>query len=92
MLTACSSRSGEVPPAALAPPSLPASLTSLPARRRLPSHTPNTQLFEGQLEMNGGYLRIRSGLEGNATATSVPFLVLIKPGIRKAAYLQGPGD
>ena len=35
-------------------------------------HTPNTQLFEGQLEMNGGYLRIRSGLEGNATATSVP--------------------
>lgn len=35
-------------------------------------HTPNTGLFEGQLEMKDGYLRIRSGTEGNATATSVP--------------------
>jgi thioredoxin reductase (NADPH) len=35
-------------------------------------HTPNTSLFEGQLEMKNGYLAIRSGLEGNATATSVP--------------------
>ena len=35
-------------------------------------HTPNTGLFEGQLEMSGGYIRVRSGLEGNATATSVP--------------------
>lgn len=35
-------------------------------------HTPNTSLFEGQLEMNNGYLVIKSGLEGNATATSVP--------------------
>ncbi len=35
-------------------------------------HTPNTSLFEGQLEMNNGYLIIKSGLEGNATATSVP--------------------
>jgi len=35
-------------------------------------HTPNTGLFEGQLEMNGGYITVRSGLEGNATATSVP--------------------
>lgn len=35
-------------------------------------HTPNTSLFEGQLEMNGGYLQIESGLSGNATATSVP--------------------
>ena len=34
-------------------------------------HTPNTSLFEGQLEMNNGYIRIRSGLEGDATATSV---------------------
>ncbi len=34
-------------------------------------HTPNTQLFEGQLEMNGGYIRVHSGLDGNATATSV---------------------
>jgi thioredoxin reductase (NADPH) len=35
-------------------------------------HTPNTQLFEGQLEMKGGYLVVKSGLEGDATATSVP--------------------
>ena len=35
-------------------------------------HTPNTQLFEGQLAMHNGYLEIRSGLSGNATQTSVP--------------------
>ena len=34
-------------------------------------HSPNTALFEGQLDMQGGYIRVRSGLEGNATATSV---------------------
>jgi thioredoxin reductase (NADPH) len=34
-------------------------------------HTPNTQLFEGQLEMKGGYIRVRSGIDGNATATSI---------------------
>jgi len=35
-------------------------------------HTPNTALFEGQLEMKNGYIVTRSGSEGNATATSVP--------------------
>jgi thioredoxin reductase (NADPH) len=35
-------------------------------------HTPNTSLFEGQLEMKNGYIRIRSGIDGGATATSVP--------------------
>ncbi len=35
-------------------------------------HKPNTELFEGQLDMQGGYITVRSGLEGNATATSVP--------------------
>jgi thioredoxin reductase (NADPH) len=35
-------------------------------------HTPNTALFEGQLAMNNGYIRIRSGLEGGATETSIP--------------------
>jgi thioredoxin reductase (NADPH) len=35
-------------------------------------HTPNTGIFEGQLDMHNGYIRIRAGLEGNATATSVP--------------------
>ncbi len=34
-------------------------------------HTPNTGIFEGQLEMNGGYITVNSGLQGNATATSV---------------------
>ncbi|QWP75509.1 thioredoxin-disulfide reductase [Lysobacter sp. K5869] len=34
-------------------------------------HTPNTSLFEGQLEMKNGYLTIRTGLDGNATQTSV---------------------
>jgi thioredoxin reductase (NADPH) len=36
-------------------------------------HTPNTGLFSGQLEMNAnGYIQVKSGLSGNATATSVP--------------------
>ncbi|MGY4879287.1 thioredoxin-disulfide reductase [Vreelandella aquamarina] len=35
-------------------------------------HSPNTGIFDGQLEMNGGYIKVKSGLEGNATATSVP--------------------
>jgi len=35
-------------------------------------HKPNTALFEGQLEMHGGYIKVRSGLDGNATMTSVP--------------------
>jgi glucosaminate ammonia-lyase len=35
-------------------------------------HSPNTGIFEGQLAMNGGYIKVTSGLEGNATATSVP--------------------
>ncbi|MBS0375065.1 MAG: thioredoxin-disulfide reductase [Proteobacteria bacterium] len=34
-------------------------------------HTPNTQLFEGQLDMKGGYIQVKSGLAGDATATSV---------------------
>ncbi|MHB1542213.1 MAG: thioredoxin-disulfide reductase [Steroidobacteraceae bacterium] len=35
-------------------------------------HTPNTGLFAGQLEMRNGYLLVRGGTEGNATATSIP--------------------
>jgi thioredoxin reductase (NADPH) len=35
-------------------------------------HTPNTSLFEGQLDMRNGYITIKSGLDGGATATSVP--------------------
>jgi len=35
-------------------------------------HTPNTQIFDGQLEMKDGYIVTRGGREGGATATSVP--------------------
>lgn len=35
-------------------------------------HSPNTGLFEGQLEMKGGYLTVHGGSEGNATQTSIP--------------------
>lgn len=34
-------------------------------------HKPNTTIFEGQLELNGGYIKVQSGTEGNATQTSV---------------------
>jgi len=35
-------------------------------------HTPNTSLFEGQLDMSGGYIVVKSGSSGDATATSIP--------------------
>lgn len=35
-------------------------------------HSPNTELFQNQLEMRGGYLSVRGGSDGDATATSVP--------------------
>lgn len=35
-------------------------------------HQPNTQIFEGSLKMNAGYIQVHSGLSGNATATNVP--------------------
>jgi thioredoxin reductase (NADPH) len=35
-------------------------------------HAPNTKIFEGQLEMHGGYIKTQGGDQGNATATSVP--------------------
>jgi thioredoxin reductase (NADPH) len=34
-------------------------------------HTPNTQIFSGQLAMREGYIQVKSGVEGDATATSV---------------------
>ncbi|WP_144394795.1 thioredoxin-disulfide reductase [Pleionea sediminis] len=34
-------------------------------------HQPNTQIFDGQLDMKDGYIKIQSGLEGNATQTSI---------------------
>lgn len=35
-------------------------------------HTPNTDIFSGQLDMIGGYIQVHSGLNGNVTATSIP--------------------
>lgn len=35
-------------------------------------HKPNTAIFQGQLDMLGGYIKVKSGLEGDATATSKP--------------------
>lgn len=35
-------------------------------------HTPNTSLFEGQLDMEGGYIVTQGGHRGNATATNIP--------------------
>jgi thioredoxin reductase (NADPH) len=34
-------------------------------------HTPNTSLFVDQVEMKGGYIKVKSGLEGNATQTTI---------------------
>ncbi|MEH0668696.1 thioredoxin-disulfide reductase [Vibrio owensii] len=34
-------------------------------------HQPNTQIFEGQVDMKNGYILVQSGLEGNATQTSI---------------------
>jgi thioredoxin reductase (NADPH) len=35
-------------------------------------HRPNTELFQGQLDMANGYIKVQSGLSGNATMTSIP--------------------
>jgi thioredoxin reductase (NADPH) len=35
-------------------------------------HTPNTGIFTGQLDMREGYIKIKAGIDGDATATSVP--------------------
>jgi thioredoxin reductase (NADPH) len=56
------------------------STAGAPATRELPvtglfiaiGHQPNTQIFEGQLDMREGYIKVKGGSEGNATLTSVP--------------------
>jgi thioredoxin reductase (NADPH) len=35
-------------------------------------HRPNTEIFNGQLDMKNGYIITKGGLEGSATATSIP--------------------
>lgn len=34
-------------------------------------HSPNTAIFEGQLELENGYIKVQSGIHGNATQTSI---------------------
>ncbi len=35
-------------------------------------HSPNTGIFEGQMDMSGGYITVKGGMDGDATATSIP--------------------
>ena len=35
-------------------------------------HIPNTELFTDQLDIQGGYIRVKSGIDGDATTTSIP--------------------
>ena len=35
-------------------------------------HSPKTAIFEGQLELENGYIKVHSGIHGNATQTSIP--------------------
>ena len=46
-------------------------------------HRPNTEIFEGQIEMKNGYIVTQSGLSGNATATNIP-------GVFAAGDVQDP--
>ena len=58
-------------------------------------HKPNTQIFEGQIDMAGGYLKVQSGTQGNATATSVPGVFaagdVMDPIYRQAITSAGTG-
>ncbi|MNT56670.1 Thioredoxin reductase [compost metagenome] len=35
-------------------------------------HSPNTSIFGGQLELENGYIKVQSGIHGNATQTTIP--------------------
>ena len=50
-------------------------------------HRPNTELFVGQLDMENGYIRTKSGLDGNATSTNIPG-VLAAGDVQDHAYRQ----
>ena len=58
-------------------------------------HTPNTALFHEQLQMRGGYIIVKGGSEGNATATSVPGVFaagdVADPVYRQAVTSAGSG-
>ena len=53
-------------------------------------HEPNTKLFQDQLEMRHGYIVVNSGIEGNATATSVPG-VFAAGAVAASVYRQATG-
>ncbi|QIK38494.1 thioredoxin-disulfide reductase [Caldichromatium japonicum] len=58
-------------------------------------HTPNTAIFAGQLELENGYIRVRGGSQGNATATSIPGVFaagdVMDPIYRQAITSAGAG-
>lgn len=58
-------------------------------------HTPNTKIFEGQLHMVNGYIQVKGGSHGNATATSIPGVFaagdVADPHYRQAVTSAGAG-
>ncbi|HTM63494.1 MAG TPA: thioredoxin-disulfide reductase [Gammaproteobacteria bacterium] len=58
-------------------------------------HNPNTSIFAGQLDMDNGYLRIKSGTSANATATNIPGVFaagdVSDPSYRQAITAAGSG-
>jgi thioredoxin reductase (NADPH) len=58
-------------------------------------HTPNTEIFQGQLDMEGGYIKVKSGAQGFATQTSIPGVFaagdVADPVYRQAVTSAGSG-
>jgi thioredoxin reductase (NADPH) len=58
-------------------------------------HTPNTEIFQGQLDIEGGYIKVKSGTQGFATQTSIPGVFaagdVADPVYRQAVTSAGSG-